>query len=97
MLKYVVLAATLGVCTPVFAQQLNCGPREQAVAGLAKKYGESLEHTGLLSSTTVMEVWSNHETGTWTVLTTTPDGTTCFISSGQYWSSFEPTPQGDPS
>jgi hypothetical protein len=33
----------------------------------------------------VIEVYSSEETGTWTILVTRPDGTSCLLAAGQRW------------
>ena len=33
----------------------------------------------------MIEVYSSDETGTWTILVTRPDGTSCLLAAGQRW------------
>ena len=33
----------------------------------------------------LVEVYASEETGTWTILMTRPDGTTCLLAAGQRW------------
>ncbi|SFJ34407.1 hypothetical protein [Celeribacter neptunius] len=86
-MKLLSLAAFLGslgslIATPVLAQQ-NCGSRDQVLNRLESKYGESRQSIGLAPNSGVVEVFASPETGTWTILMTQPDGTTCLIASGQ--------------
>ena len=69
------------------SQQRQCGPRDNVVAILGERYGESRQSIGLGASGQVMEVFASLETGTWTITVTSPAGMTCLVASGQ---SFEP-------
>ena len=55
---------------------------------LADKYGESVVARGYMSDQSgqiaaVMETWVNGESGTWTVLLTTPAGVSCIAAVGR--------------
>jgi hypothetical protein len=65
----------------------QCGPRDGVLAQLADQYGESRRSMGIAANTTVMEVYANDETGTWTIALTLPDGVTCLIAAGQSFES----------
>ena len=70
--------------TQAQAQQArNCGPREQVVTRLAEGYGETRQSMGLGANNAVIEVFASDESGTWTILVTTPNGTACLVASGQ--------------
>lgn len=71
-----------------FAQPSQCAPRPDVLAALATKYGEARRAIGIAGQTSVMELFVNPSTGTWTIIATSPDGTTCLIASG---GSFEMT------
>lgn len=63
----------------------NCAARDAVVQRLQTKYDEQLAMGGLQGTRTtqaVMEVWASRETGTFTVLLTRPDGTTCIVAAG---------------
>lgn len=62
-----------------------CAKRDQVVRKLEQKFGETLRSIGLHQSDGVVEIYSSEETGTWTILMTRPDGTTCLLASGQLW------------
>lgn len=76
------LMATPLLAAPALAQQ-NCAQRDQILDRLTSKYGESRQSIGLAPNTGVVEVFASTETGTWTILMTTPNGVTCLIASGQ--------------
>lgn len=61
----------------------QCGPRDNVVALLGERYGESRQSIGLAGRGQVMEVFASLETGTWTITVTLPNGMTCLVASGQ--------------
>ncbi len=65
------------------AQTRNSGPREGVVRKLAETYGESRRGMGLVRQGSVMEVFASDETGSWTIVVTMPNGTSCMLASGQ--------------
>ncbi len=65
-----------------FAQTAQCAPRPDVLAALADKYGEARRGIGIAGQNAVMELFVNADTGTWTMIATTPDGKTCLIASG---------------
>lgn len=83
---------------PALAQSpQHCAPRDQVVARLADKYGESRQAMGLGSNNAVMEVFANTEGGSWTVTVTMANGMTCLIASGQAYEALAEAlpPKGD--
>ncbi|MFZ5964026.1 hypothetical protein ACOXXX_13835 [Thalassococcus sp. BH17M4-6] len=76
-------AAILLTATGALAQSGNCAPRESVVERLAAKYGETRQSIGLGANNAVVEVFASAETGTWTIVVTTANGTACLIASGQ--------------
>jgi hypothetical protein len=96
------LALSLGFAGVLLAThsaqaQSQCGPRAGVVAQLADQFGETRRSMGLAANTTVMEVYANDETGTWTIALTMPDGVTCLVAAGQSFETLnEPLPaKGD--
>jgi hypothetical protein len=59
----------------------NCAPRELALKQLAEKWGET-RRSVMLSNDRVFEVFAADESGTWTILRTTPDGLSCVMAAG---------------
>ena len=89
------LAAVLMAGT---AQAQNpCGSREQGVTDLANRFGERQVAIGLSQRGAIFEVWANVETGTFTVLHSTPDGQACMVDAGEGFSLVEPQPPGEAS
>ena len=64
-------------------QARQCGPRDNVLAVLGERYGESRQSIGLGNGNQVVEVFASLETGTWTITVTSPDGMTCLVASGQ--------------
>jgi len=81
-----VLIAMIFVSMP--AQAAGCAMRDQVVERLKTQYSETLTGGGLQASRnsqTIVEVWSSRETGTFTVILTTPEGLACVVATGTDW------------
>ena len=73
-----------------------CGARDQIVAQLGNRYGESVRSIGLAPRNRIVEVFASDETGSWTITITSADGTTCLMASGDYFETLPPAPRGAP-
>jgi hypothetical protein len=87
----IVLAAWCGLAlaswaAPAVAQQAQCGPYADVTALVAgDPYREAKLGVGD-SNTASVELWVNPETGTWTLLALSPDGSSaCLAGSGVNW------------
>lgn len=80
------------------AQAANCAPRAVVLERLAERYGETRQGIGLGGSGTVVEMFANPQTGTWTLLATNTAGVTCLVASGHAFelTPAKPGPEGDP-
>ena len=70
------------------AMAANCADRDTVVERLASHYEESFTAGGLQTvqnKQTLVEVWSSEETGTFTVILTTPEGMACIVATGTDW------------
>lgn len=65
------------------AQQQNCAPRVAVVDRLAQTYGETRQSIGLATNNTVVEVFASVDSGTWTIVVTTPQGLSCLVAAGR--------------
>ncbi len=96
--RLIALGLGLGaVVTAIPAHAQDCAERAQVVSRLQQDYFEELTAGGLNASetdTTVIEVWSSPQTGTFTVMSTNADGLTCIIATGTDW--FAPKTPGLP-
>lgn len=71
------------------AQQI-CEPRGDVIRHLADNYAEAPVAMGLSSNGGVVEILTNQEKTTWTILITMPDGKTCMIAAGESWEELNP-------
>ena len=83
---------------PVVKIHMVCGTRDSVVEMLDEKYGEVRRGGGLAGPMAIFEIWASEETGGWTILKTTPNGSTCVMAMGESWhdETSELTPVGDP-
>ena len=83
-MKTLVAAIILFSALPAQAQQ-DCAPRSEVIKRLVSIYGESLRGQGLSRRGVLVEWFANESSGTWTIISSGPDGTSCFASSGPDW------------
>jgi len=69
---------------PNSSEATVCTTHEFMTDRLKKRYSEEPVSMGLSSNGGVMEVYASEE-GTWTLIITRPDGTSCLIDAGEYW------------
>ena len=69
---------------PQAMQQIRCGKRTDVVRMLRDNFGEGPIGHGLANTGAVAEVFISAN-GTWTIVTTTPNGLSCLIGSGESW------------
>jgi hypothetical protein len=62
-----------------------CAQRDKVIKKLEEKFGETLRSLGMHEDKAVIEIYSSEKTGTWTILVTRPDGTSCLLAAGQRW------------
>ena len=62
----------------------HCGKRDDVVKLLDSKYQEQLTGFGVAGQSNIVEVYVS-KNGSFTILATTTDGTTCIIAAGQSW------------
>lgn len=89
VIKSAMIAGAAVAALPANAQTY-CAGRDQIVERLTNGFGEGLAGGGLRSESQVLEVWAAPETGTWTILITQADGTTCVMASGTNWHQQDP-------
>ena len=88
------LVAAFLFATP--ASAAVCGPRDKFKAYLANKYGETVYAVGLVGTSTAMEFYVS-ESGTWSLVVTTPNRITCLIAAGDNFERLKPPLPGDAS
>ena len=81
------------ILAALITAQLACGPYAVVVQRLESQRGETRWARALNSESAIIETWVNNRTGSWTLLSVTPDGQACMIGSGQH---FRAWPMGVP-
>ena len=61
----------------------RCGSRPEMIRQLWSGYGEKRQAVALASNGVAVELFSSINTGSWTILSTSPDRVTCMIASGE--------------
>lgn len=88
--------AALAVAVPAQAdqpraqQRLPCHQHEQIARQLDQRYGEQPTSLGLQSNGNLLQVWTSVRTGSWTIVTTTPQGVSCIVAAGRNWATHVP-------
>ena len=67
------------------AASATCTERKAAIRHLEGKFSEVPEAVGLTNTGAMLEVLTSDAGRSWTILITTPDGTTCLIAAGEAW------------
>lgn len=90
------LTAMLGSVVPAVPaaaqSQPACAPRERMVRNLAA-YGEIPVASGLMGNGALIEILTS-PSGTWSIIATRPDGTSCLIVVGDGWQGLAPAVPG---
>jgi hypothetical protein len=63
--------------------QMVCGKRTDMVQQLGEKYGETRRSLRLAGGRGMVELYASEETGSWTILLTSPQGTACMMAAGE--------------
>jgi hypothetical protein len=69
--------------TPAPPQQ--CDQRARVIGHLAQKYQETPVAIGVTSSGGMVEVLTTGDGGTWTIILSNPNGTSCLVAAGEGW------------
>lgn len=69
---------------PAQAQSLGCGARADIVGFLSERFGERPIGVGLIGDHTAFELHVS-DSGSWTILATGTDGSTCMVAAGEGW------------
>jgi hypothetical protein len=79
------VAASLSLISPASASgQAQCGPREEIVKALGETFKEAPIGMGVTQPGQVLELFASRA-GTWTMVVTTPNGTSGLIAAGENW------------
>ncbi|HET6519430.1 MAG TPA: hypothetical protein VFG47_06370 [Geminicoccaceae bacterium] len=80
---------------PDVAALRACDRHTDLVDRLAGQYKEAPAGFGIQLNGNLLQLYVSKETGTWTLLTTTPDGLSCIVGAGESWENL-PEPNTDP-
>ena len=80
-----VFTTVAGIALPAApaGAQMVCGKRADIISQLSEKYGETRRSMGLAQGQGVVELYASDETGSWTILMTSPQGVACMMAAGQ--------------
>jgi hypothetical protein len=67
-----------------------CGHHADVLKELADRYKETPVALGLASNGNLLEVFSTDNGATWTIIVTSPNGTSCLVAAGQDWQPTKP-------
>jgi len=67
------------------AQTQLCDQRAKVIGHLAQKYQEAPVAIGVTTSGGMVEVLTSGDGGTWTIILSNPNGTSCLVAAGEGW------------
>jgi hypothetical protein len=73
-------------------EQQSCNSHGDLLAILKQTYTEEPNALGLQSNGHLLEVFVSKRTGSWTIVSTRPDGISCIVAAGRHWQSVPQTP-----
>ncbi len=83
---FALIFGALAAAPPVWAQsQGSCAPRDTVISQLAGKFAEVRKGAGLANANALIEVWTSKSTGSWTIIVTQANGTSCIVAAGDTW------------
>jgi hypothetical protein len=83
-MRYLLTLAAICLTAPAMAQQPPpCGVWVKMAYKLANEYLEAPLAEMIDAQGNALELWVNPDTGTWTILSTTPGGPTCMVKGGE--------------
>ena len=66
-------------------QAQQCDQRARVLGHLAHKYKEAPVAIGVTSTGGMVEVLTTRDGGTWTIILSSPNGTSCLVAAGEGW------------
>ena len=76
------------------AAQTACAPRAAILERLAARYGEAPIAAGITDRALLIEVLASGDGASWTIIATSPTGTSCLIAAGEGWRAVAAAPRG---
>ena len=71
------------------SQPQQCDQRTKVLGHLAHKYKEAPVAVGVTSSGGLVEILATNGGETWTIILSTPNGTSCLVAAGEGWRSLQ--------
>lgn len=84
-------AVAFGFSAPALAEgnqpqvRMPCHDAMEIHKQLSKKYSEAPVAFGLQTNGNLLQIYASKESGTWTVVSTTPAGLSCIVAAGKSW------------
>ena len=91
MWKIIACAVGLALISSSAVAQTQCNERAEVLKLLAQKYKEAPIAGGVTSTGGLVEVLTNGKGETWTIIVTSPEGTSCLVAAGEGWQAREQT------
>ena len=88
------VVASSGNAIAAQPNQTNCTDRSSALKHLSNAYQEKPVAMGLASSGGVVEVLTNEQGTSWSIIVTMPSGVTCLVAAGEGWEAVTPVEAG---
>ena len=76
--------------TDVAPLRLPCFSHAEVARQLKGTYAEAPVSLGLQANGNLLQVFSSSEGGTWTIVSTSPDGMACVLAAGRDWERVRP-------
>ena len=81
-------------CASSAAAHFVCNTREAVLETLATNYNEEPIAVGVTNSGGLIEVLTDSDGKTWTIIMTSPQGNSCLVVAGENWRDRRPRPEG---
>lgn len=75
---------------------MPCAARAELVRQLGATYQEAPVSLGVQKNGYLLEVFASSDTGSWTIVSTAPDGAACVVAAGEHWQSLASGEAGAP-
>ena len=90
------LAVILCLFASSVTAQQQCGPTELIGKQLRERYGEEVHAMGIMThGTSIVKLWVNEKTGSFTITRDLPNGMSCLRNAGTDFEWVEPKIKGD--
>ena len=84
-MAFALAASGVAALAPSAHGQQPCPERQTVIDYLMQEFDEAPVAMGLANSGGLIEVLTNGQGNTWTILITTPDGRSCMVAAGRGW------------